>query len=85
MSSDNTFKVGEIVELKSGGPPMTIVEVNTNLLGDCEIKCQWFFVKMESGSFTPDVLARSKPRNFEELKGAYASPALEATSSPKQN
>ncbi len=68
----HSFKVGDIVELKSGGPPMTIEEINTNLVGDCEIKCRWFFTKMESGSFTPDLLTASKPRKFEELKSAYA-------------
>ena len=64
-----TFKVGDIVELKSGGPPMTVSQVDTNLVGHTELTCRWFFVKMETGTFTPDVLIPSKPRDFNELKG----------------
>jgi uncharacterized protein YodC (DUF2158 family) len=33
----NEFKVGDTVQLKSGGPPMTITEVN-----DEEATCVWF-------------------------------------------
>jgi uncharacterized protein YodC (DUF2158 family) len=69
-----SFKVGDIVQLKSGGPPMTVTEVNTNLVGYCEIKCQWFFGRMETGTFTPDVLIPSEPRKFEELKGPFLTP-----------
>ena len=65
-----TFKVGDIVQLKSGGPPMTVTRVNTNLVGYAEITCQWFYVKMETGTFIPDVLIPSDPRPFDELKGA---------------
>ena len=73
-----TFKVGDIVQLKSGGPPMTVTQVNTNLVGFSEIECQWFFGQMETGTFIPDVLIPSEPRPFEELKGAFLSggPAL---------
>lgn len=73
-----TFKVGDIVQLKSGGPPMTVTQVNTNLVGFSEVKCQWFFGQMETGTFIPDVLIPSDPRPFEELKGAFSSggPAL---------
>ena len=67
-----TFKVGDIVQLKSGGPPMTVAQVNTNIVGYCEIKCQWFFGKMETATFTPDVLIPSEPIPFEELKGAFS-------------
>lgn len=35
--SDNTFNVGDIVQLKSGGPGMTVAAVN----GD-KIDCTWF-------------------------------------------
>ncbi len=73
MSSDQ-FKVGDVVELKSGGPPMTVTGVNTNLVGYTEIKCIWFFGGMETGTFSPSVLIQSRPRKFEELKGGFASP-----------
>jgi len=65
-----TFKVGDIVQLKSGGPPMTVSRVNSNIVGYTEITCQWFYVQMETGTFVPDVLIPSEPRPFDELKGA---------------
>lgn len=69
--SSNPFKVGDIVELKSGGPPMTVTAVSTNLVGYREIKCQWFFGKMETATFAPDVLVPSQSKKFEELKGSF--------------
>ena len=65
-----TFKVGDIVQLKSGGPPMTVTRINTNLVGYSEITCQWFYMIMNTGTFVPDVLIQSEPRSFEELKGS---------------
>lgn len=74
--SDGPFKVGDIVELKSGGPPMTVIHVSTNLVGHSVLTCQWFFGIMQTAMFRPDVLIPSEPRRFEELKGTYApSPA----------
>ena len=67
-----TFKVGDIVQLRSGGPPMTVAQVNTNMVGFTEIKCHWFFGKMETATFIPEVLIQSEPRKFEELKGAFS-------------
>ena len=32
------FEEGDVVQLKSGGPPMTITEV----LSDGQYKCEWF-------------------------------------------
>ena len=34
----NAFKVGDVVQLKSGGPLMTIAEVR----GDEQCRCSWF-------------------------------------------
>ncbi len=70
--SDGLFKVGDIVELKSGGPPMTVIQVSTNLVGSTVLTCEWFFGIMQTAMFRPDVLIPSKPRKFEELKGPYA-------------
>jgi|WetSurMetagenome_2_1015567.scaffolds.fasta_scaffold953857_1 uncharacterized protein YodC (DUF2158 family) len=36
------FKEGDVVELKSGGPPMTIDEVIVDGLQEIMYKCQWF-------------------------------------------
>jgi uncharacterized protein YodC (DUF2158 family) len=44
------FKVGDIVRLKSGGPPMTVSSIGSVMSED--IGCQWFSGrKMESGYF----------------------------------
>lgn len=45
------FKVGMIVQLKSGGPKMTVVEMEGS------IHCKWFSgSKLEYGSFHPESL-----------------------------
>ncbi len=62
------IKAGDIVELVSGGPPMTVAEVNVNLVGDCEIVCHWFFGKMEKGSFTPELLKPGTAKTLDELR-----------------
>ena len=77
--SDLEFKVGDIVELKSGGPPMTVAEVNINLVGYCEIKCRWWFGQMEEASFTPKLLKPGQPRAFEELKPVGGGPPKPST------
>jgi uncharacterized protein YodC (DUF2158 family) len=74
--SDGPFKVGDIVELKSGGPPMTVIHVSTNMVGHSVLTCQWFFGSMQTAMFRPEILIPSKPKKFEELKGLYSpSPA----------
>lgn len=48
------FKIGDIVQLKSGGPPMTIEEFLHP-----EVRCQWFAgKKLASGIFPPTSLVR---------------------------
>jgi uncharacterized protein YodC (DUF2158 family) len=39
-----TFKPGDIVQLKSGGPAMTISELTTDYLGEWsgKYRCEWF-------------------------------------------
>jgi uncharacterized protein YodC (DUF2158 family) len=78
--SDGPFKVGDIVELKSGGPPMTVIHVSTNLVGHSVLTCQWFFGIMQTEMFRPDVLIPSEPRRFEELKGSYSPSPLASIS-----
>lgn len=55
MATTNTFKVGDIVKLKSGGPDMTV-----RVVPDPTSKtytCQWFAgKKLEQGSFPGDSL-----------------------------
>jgi len=50
------FKIGDTVQLKSGGPKMTISSIPTNskLTG---YGCKWFAgAKLESGHFEADML-----------------------------
>lgn len=57
----DTFQVGDIVELKSGGPPMTVVSRSGMPLGSDIVNCAWFGGrKMETGSFPAGALKRSK-------------------------
>ena len=53
MLSKNSFTIGDIVKLKSGGPDMTVRTTPTPP-GDYYV-CQWFAgKKLESGSFPGD-------------------------------
>jgi uncharacterized protein YodC (DUF2158 family) len=55
------FKTGDIVQLKSGGPQMTVKEAPREPLGG-EIICQWFGGKeLEQGWFPPDSLKKADP------------------------
>jgi uncharacterized protein YodC (DUF2158 family) len=54
------FKIGDIVELKSGGPKMTVKGPNTFGERDDEYSCQWFGgKKLEYGVFPADSLKRA--------------------------
>ncbi len=55
---EEKFKVGDVVILKSGGPKMTVEDVEA---GDT-IVCQWFVdgKKLEYGSFPADSLERAE-------------------------
>jgi len=49
------LKVGDVVQLKSGGPHMTIDEVRK----DGDVRCVWFSGdKPEHAVFKPDVLTK---------------------------
>ena len=51
--SNQEFKTGDTVQLKSGGPIMTVNSIEKN----GEICCQWFLGgKVEVGFFPPDSL-----------------------------
>ncbi len=48
-----TFKVGDLVRLKSGGPTMTVADVDLSI----GTKCQWFGgKKLEHGYFSTESL-----------------------------
>ena len=63
------FDTGEIVQLKSGGPKMTVASTNTKALAapmaQGRIHCQWFAgSKLEQGFFPPEALVKvqSEPK-----------------------
>lgn len=50
MATQNIFKVGDIVKIKSGGPDMTVQTVPTERASN--YRCQWFAgKKLEFGLF----------------------------------
>jgi len=47
------FNIGDVVQLKSGGPKMTV----THIRGANSLDCTWFEgVKLHEGTFPPDAL-----------------------------
>lgn len=51
------FKVGDLVQLKSGGPEMTVEHVQELSSGGFRVDCGWFAgKKREKASFPPDAL-----------------------------
>ena len=54
------FKIGDIVQLKSGGPKMTIREYTST--DENYVSCQWFAGnKLESGAFPTESLILVEP------------------------
>jgi uncharacterized protein YodC (DUF2158 family) len=55
------FIIGDIVQLKSGGPKMTIEALSTTVF------CQWFNEKNElcDGHFQENTLKKVKEENYE--------------------
>lgn len=54
-----TFKEGEIVQLKSGGPKMTVKSVSAMGIKKDELFCQWFAgSKLNTGYFTQESLIK---------------------------
>ena len=52
----NQFAVGDVVQLKSGGPEMTVSDTDV-MQG--QIQCQWFVeTKLQVGVFRPESLVK---------------------------
>ena len=47
-----TLRIGDIVELKSGGPPMTVTSVGTDF-GKPTVWCAWFDGTMQCNDHFP--------------------------------
>lgn len=61
MSKQSEFVVGDIVQLKSGGPDMTVKAIPRQHAS--YYVCQWFAgKKLESGDFQPDSLKVVSPK-----------------------
>lgn len=55
------FNIGDLVELKSGGPKMTVTRVE-NLGIRTIVRCTWFAgSKKEQGDFPPETLVPAPP------------------------
>ncbi len=55
-----SFKVGDIVQLRSGGPLMTVTQIGEDMGGVMTVWCVWFSGQIRSeGSFPMEALALS--------------------------
>ena len=55
---DTTFRPGDVVRLKSGGPRMTVESVN-DFYGETRVHCSWFEkTKKLSDTFAPTALEK---------------------------
>ncbi len=59
VASDETFSVGDVVQLISGGPKMTVDAVGKQGSRKAFVSCVWFAgAKVESRSFGPETLEK---------------------------
>lgn len=54
----NAFKEGDVVQLKSGGPHMTVTDIAPDMAGDMKVYCTWFGERNEQkhSQFKPATL-----------------------------
>lgn len=58
----NDLKVGDVVELNSGGPYMTIESISPDASGKSVAYCVWFsHDEKKSAVFHPEALKKSQP------------------------
>lgn len=58
MSDENPWKPGDVVQVKSGGPPMTVA--GEDQLG--RVICEWFVgTNQKTGTFNHPVLKKYEP------------------------
>ena len=54
------FQVGDVVQLKSGGPKMTVTQVGNHEIYGPTVWCAWFVgTKKENDTFPPGSLAKA--------------------------
>jgi len=59
MTEVAPFEIGDVVRLKSGGPPMTVTQVGIrHMTGQMTVWCTWFDAKNtpQDGTFPPAAL-----------------------------
>lgn len=57
MDDENILSIGEVVQLKSGGPKMTVRAVGAANDGTPWVSCQWFSDEgVKSAEFHPEAL-----------------------------
>ena len=56
--TSNDHKVGDVVRLKSNGPPMTVWDTDGR-----KVRCQWFNKNhdLKEGDFYVDIITRTVP------------------------
>jgi uncharacterized protein YodC (DUF2158 family) len=61
--SDTALKKGDVVQLKSGVPKMTVTGVgNGSMTGEAIVPCTWFGgTKQLDGDFPPETLEKFEP------------------------
>jgi len=69
------FKAGDIVQLRSGGPTMTV-----DSEGKSEVICHWFAVaELRSGKFSPASLVMTESEKEKEKEQRFAIPSDDAS------
>jgi uncharacterized protein YodC (DUF2158 family) len=60
----DTFSVGDLVQLKSGGPVMTVQAIPDGMGISNFYRCQWFSgKKLENGAFPPESLNAAEAKD----------------------
>lgn len=63
------FKAGDIVQLRSGGPTMTV-----DSEGKSDVRCFWFAAaELRNGSFSPASLVMIEPEKEKDPRNGLAS------------
>ena len=58
------YKIGDLAELKSGGPVMTVQYITPSSTGEDHPGCQWFSgKKLESGIFSTSSLKPAEDKS----------------------
>lgn len=62
MSTLEAIHIGDVVQLKSGGPSMTVARIDTPSAGEFSVVTMWFCNhQVYSDRFPAEVLVRVKP------------------------